>query len=144
MTKPFKSHTAQLIKRLCKRFTAAVLVLLLIVMFIPSAIALGNDSPVLPDEDIPETLTRAQLEEAVLSVALAYYMKNPYMQYDSTHLTDMNANLGGLIRLTAESSPEGRPPTSVPCCCLLSHCLQLRLRLLQPARQSVKAPEGNP
>ena len=60
--KPFKSHTAQLIKRSCKRFTAAVLVLLLIVMFIPSAIALGDDSPVLPDEDIPETLTRAQLE----------------------------------------------------------------------------------
>ena len=34
--KPFNSHTAQLIKRSCKRFTAAVLVLLLSVIFIPS------------------------------------------------------------------------------------------------------------
>jgi hypothetical protein len=31
-------------------------------MFIPSAIAAGNESPILPDADIPETLTRAQLE----------------------------------------------------------------------------------
>ena len=56
------SHPVQFAKLFCKRLTAAVLILLLIAMFIPSAIALGNDSPILPDADIPETLTRAQLE----------------------------------------------------------------------------------
>ena len=56
------SHPVQFAKLFCKRLTAAALILLLIAMFIPSAIALGNESPILPDADIPETLTRAQLE----------------------------------------------------------------------------------
>lgn len=50
--------------------------------------------------------TRGDLEEAIAHTALAYYAKNPFMQYDSTHLTDLAAYHGGLIRLCAQSSPE--------------------------------------
>lgn len=53
-----------------------------------------------------EYVTRKDLEEAIVNTAIAYYVKNPYMQYDSTHTTDMSAYTGGLIRLTAKSAPE--------------------------------------
>jgi len=56
------SHTKHKVMITCKRLTALVLALLLFIMTIPSAIDLGNESPILPDQDIPETLTRAQLE----------------------------------------------------------------------------------
>ena len=38
------NHPAQNAKQFCKRLIATVLILLLIVMFIPSAIALGDES----------------------------------------------------------------------------------------------------
>ena len=53
-----------------------------------------------------EITTRGDIEEAIVHTALAYYAKNPFMQYDSTHLTDIAAYWGGLIRLCAQSSPE--------------------------------------
>ena len=62
MKKQFISHTEHKVMITCKILTALVLALLLFIMTIPSAIALGNESPILPDSDIPETLTRAQLE----------------------------------------------------------------------------------
>ncbi|MBR3751142.1 MAG: hypothetical protein IKK58_05155, partial [Clostridia bacterium] len=62
MKKQFISHTKHKVMITCKRLTALMLTLLLFIMTIPSAIALGNEPPILPDSDIPETLTRSQLE----------------------------------------------------------------------------------
>ena len=53
-----------------------------------------------------EFTVRADLEEALANIAFAYYSKGDKMQYDSSHLTDMTAYLGGLIRMTPESAPE--------------------------------------
>lgn len=53
-----------------------------------------------------EFTTRADLEEAIAYTSFAYYAKQEKAQYDSTHLTDLSAYLGGLIRLTARSAPE--------------------------------------
>lgn len=50
--------------------------------------------------------TRSDVEEAVVATALAYYVKNPYMQYDSTHLSELNAYVGGIMRMTTTSPPE--------------------------------------
>lgn len=53
-----------------------------------------------------EFVTRADLEEALVATAFSYHTKGTRVQYDSTHLTDLTAYLGGLVRITSESAPE--------------------------------------
>lgn len=50
--------------------------------------------------------TRADAEEAIVNTAFAYYVKGPKVQYDSTHLTDISAYFGNIVRLTAQTPPE--------------------------------------
>lgn len=54
-------RTEQTVKQFCRVLTAAMLILLLFILSIPSVIALENETNILPDSDIPETLTREQL-----------------------------------------------------------------------------------
>ena len=62
MSKVSIGHIVQPVKRLCRQVSAAVLILLLFVIMMPSVTALDNVLPVLPDADIPETLSREQLD----------------------------------------------------------------------------------
>ena len=50
--------------------------------------------------------TRADIEEAVVAAALAYYAKNPYVQYDSTYLSDLSPYAGGTTLLSTLTPPE--------------------------------------
>ena len=61
MNKRFKRRPEQTVKRFCRVMTAAMLILLLFIVSIPSVIALENETNIVPDSDIPETLTREQL-----------------------------------------------------------------------------------
>ncbi len=60
MLRQFKGHTARKRKHSCKRLVAGILVLLLILITMPSVIAVGEDTAI-PALDIPETLTAEQL-----------------------------------------------------------------------------------
>ena len=53
-----------------------------------------------------EITTRADVEEAVVAAALAYYAKNPYVQYDSAYLSDLSPYAGGTTLLSALTPPE--------------------------------------
>ena len=53
-----------------------------------------------------EVVTRAGLEEAVLSLAWAYYSKGAKLQYDETHFSKLIAPFGGISRHTARHAPE--------------------------------------
>ncbi|MBE6964795.1 MAG: S-layer homology domain-containing protein [Ruminococcaceae bacterium] len=50
--------------------------------------------------------TRGDVEEAVVATALAYYVKNPYVQYDSTYLSELFPYVGGTSRLSTLTPPE--------------------------------------
>ncbi len=50
--------------------------------------------------------TRADLEEALVATAWAYYMKKDAIQYDSAELSMISKTSGGLYRQTNEVSPE--------------------------------------
>ena len=54
-----------------------------------------------------EVVTRADLEEAAVATAWAYYVKGPYIQYDSTIMSGrLTSYFGGSARLTARTAPE--------------------------------------
>ncbi len=53
-----------------------------------------------------EIVTRADLETAIANGAWAYYVKNPYMQYDSSSVTYLHRYAGGTSRASAEMPPE--------------------------------------
>ena len=53
-----------------------------------------------------EITTRADLEEAVVNLAWAYYVKAEKLQYDETHFSKLSAPYGGLSRHTARLAPE--------------------------------------
>lgn len=53
-----------------------------------------------------EITTRADVEEAVVATALAYYVKNPHIQYDSTYLSELFPYVGGTCRLSTLTPPE--------------------------------------
>ena len=60
MLRQFTCHPAQKCKHFGKRLVAGILVLLLILIAMPSVIAVEDDGA-LPASDIPETLTAQQL-----------------------------------------------------------------------------------
>ncbi|MBO5879595.1 MAG: DUF11 domain-containing protein [Clostridia bacterium] len=51
-------------------------------------------------------ITRADIEEAIVDVAWAYYMKGDKLQYDSIALSAISNHYGGTCRHTREVSPE--------------------------------------
>ena len=51
-------------------------------------------------------LTRADIEDALVSVAWAYYMKETKIQYDSDSLSKIGGHWGGTCRHTRDVSPE--------------------------------------
>ena len=53
-----------------------------------------------------QILTRADIEDALVSVAWAYYMKGTKIQYDSNSLTKIGGHWGGICRFTRDASPE--------------------------------------
>ncbi len=53
-----------------------------------------------------EVTTRADMEEALVAAAWAYYVKGPYMQYDGSTLGRVNHYYGGKTRVFARSAPE--------------------------------------
>ncbi len=69
------------------------------------------------NETVPagtEILTRADIEDALVSVAWAYYMKETKMQYDSDPLSKIGGHYGGTCRHTRDVSPEfGTSHTSI-------------------------------
>ena len=53
-----------------------------------------------------EVVTRADVEEAVVSTALAYYTKGPRYQYDRALFSNLNNEVGGVMRSTHLTPPE--------------------------------------
>ena len=51
-------------------------------------------------------VTRAELEEAIVAAAWAFYMKKEQLQYDSQQITAVSATYAGTVRHTQEVSPE--------------------------------------
>ena len=73
------------------------------------------------NETVPagtEILTRADIEDALVSVAWAYYMKGTKIQYDSDSLSKIGGHYGGTSRHTRDVSPEfGTSHTSIYSVC---------------------------
>ena len=73
------------------------------------------------DETVPagtQILTRADIEEALVSVAWAYYVKGTKIQYDSSSLTKIGGHYGGICRFTRDVSPEfGTSDTTIYSVC---------------------------
>lgn len=73
------------------------------------------------NENVPvgtEILTRADIEDALVSVAWAYYMKGTKIQYDSDPLSKIGGHYGGTCRHTRDVSPEfGTSHTSIYSVC---------------------------
>ena len=53
-----------------------------------------------------EIVTREDLENAIVNGAWAYYVKDPYMQYDSASVTYLQRFAGGTGRISSEMPPE--------------------------------------
>ena len=65
-----------------------------------------------------EILTRADIEDALVSVAWAYYMKGAKIQYDSNSLSKIGGHYGGICRHTRDVAPEfGTSDTSIYSVC---------------------------
>ena len=65
-----------------------------------------------------EIITRADIENALVSVAWAYYMKGTKIQYDSESLSQIGGHYGGICRHTRDASPEfGTSDTSIYSVC---------------------------
>ena len=73
------------------------------------------------NETVPagtEIITRADIENALVSVAWAYYMKGTKIQYDSDSLSQIGGHYGGTCRHTRDVSPEfGTSHTSIYSVC---------------------------
>ena len=64
-------RTEQTVKRFCRVLTAAMLILLLFILSIPSVIALENETNILPDSDIPETFN--QINESTPTAGMLHF-----------------------------------------------------------------------
>ena len=65
-----------------------------------------------------EIFTRADIEEALVSVAWAYYVKGTKIQYDSNSITKIGGHYGGICRFTRDVSPEfGTSDTTIYSVC---------------------------
>ncbi len=53
-----------------------------------------------------EITTRADVEEAVVNVGLAYYTKGPRYQYDNVNFSNLGREVGGVMRSTLTTPPE--------------------------------------
>ena len=53
-----------------------------------------------------EVTTRADMEDALVAAAWAYYVKGPAMQYDGSAMGRVNSYYGGKTRIFARSAPE--------------------------------------
>ena len=71
MNKRFKQRPEQTVKRFCRILTAAMLILLLFILSIPSVIALENETNILPDSDIPETFN--QINESTPTAGMLHF-----------------------------------------------------------------------
>lgn len=78
------------------------------------------------EEAVPagtKLLTRKEAEEALVSVAWAYFAKGTKMQYDSVALSKISHWFGGISRLTRYESPEyGTSDTSIYSVCSTYTC----------------------
>ena len=79
-------------KQILRKLTAVALILAaLSAFFVPNAAAAD---------------THEEQVQAILATTLAYYYKNPYMQYDSTKITTASENNGGVLRTNRYVAPE--------------------------------------